>query len=629
MKFYIGITYGHDSSACIMDEDGRIIMAIAEERLSRHKHDGRFPVLSIEECLAAGKVSHDDHVELAYTNYEADDVVRFERKFYPGASKHIDDLRDASEYLLQVQQMEEDHSYRLKMRMEARANPDYQTSLVMTAIKAHFRKRYGIDLAKIQRVDHHTSHVASAFYNSPFEKNSVVFSLDGFGDGKSGGAYIINNGNLKELVTNTTAGSMGLMYQFVTGGLGYKELDGEWKLLGHEPYGDPLMHAYLFESMYEVFEKDSGFCIIRGRLGRSEAKDEDIDNPILGWPDYLMIKEFIQSAMSGIGYEDLEQKRANWSAAVQSVLEKISLEWVLRNLQNIETKENNICLTGGVFMNVKLNRLLRVCLPTWKIFVNPPSPDMGCSIGAAFLLKGKRDMKRPLDRNSFNGSQRMDIGPDRHDEGLDVKEPVSYGMHVMKQICDRLKEGRYVCLVQGRSEFGPRALLNRSILWDPSKSSDFLNIALGRTKIMPFAGSLLEQFAFDLLRDWKEMDISDEHMTMTYMATEEMTMEYPYVCHLLKEGQPRMTTRPQVVKMPGTFAHSLLKRWYLESNGKVLLNTSFNAHGEPIVESRMSAGATFKTMIINLRNANIDIKGSLVLGDRMIDEEDFIDESQF
>ncbi len=595
-----------------MDDSGDLICAVSEERLTRKKHDGGFPRLAIRKCLLDSGFSSKDRLFIGYTNYESDDVVRWATKFLPDAVEY---MKEDSLFKIRLEACE-DPEFLSEQRERMGSFPNLHTKEVSDLICNYFSHIHGIHVRKIGRHKHHACHAVSSFYNSPFKDQAAIFSLDGFGDGESGGVYIINECAMQRLSSNPTSGSMGLMYQFVTGQLGYKELDAEWKLLGHEPFGDPNKFFRILKDIFKIEEDERGFSRIIGRPIKQFKKLDIEESPIKGWREYNEMKNYIRENVNGnITDLDFNEVREDWSASVQSVLEHTVIEWMLRNLQKIEIDNHNICLTGGVFMNVKLNRLIRICLPTWNVFVNPSSTDAGCSIGAAVLTSGNSFLnKRRL------GAQSMLIGPGALNE--EFEKSVSQEDKIVRIICDKLKEGRYVCVVNGRSEFGPRALMNRSILYDSTKDSYFLNVALDRTAVMPFAGSMLRQFAGDLLSDWKETDVSDEYMTMTYLASKEMSSDYKSICHPLRKGIPQMTTRPQVVSAPGTFAYALLKRWFLETQKKSLLNTSFNGHGEPIVENYSDALLTFRDMVVRLKDHLYTIKGTLVANDLVIDEED-------
>ena len=533
-KLYLGISLGFNSSACLYSDKRGLLKCISEERINRIKNTKEIPIDAIKFCLK-GLTEIEDICVGHYENI---------------TTKYFD--------------LHSDYNF------VGETWKDYLTSM-MNKLNIKFRD--------IVRIDHHNAHAYSAFGFYPIEDKYYLISSDGFGDGYS--AQILDQNNVI-LSGKSLSQSIGLVYQFVTGALGFKEHEHEGKITGLAAHGKPIYVKDL-EALYDVSDPSNIKYI-------GEITDEDKNTPteIIDFDAFLSIKRNIYKVVKDLVANGAEMK--DIAASVQYFAEYYTLKW----LESICHIKKSVYLSGGLFANVKLNQRIKDSGLFENVYVCPAMGDEGTCVGACiYYLSRYRNMKITNGKflNVFGGN----------DIDFDAKHNSYSDDDLINLICDRLSEKKAVCLVRENMEFGPRALCHRTILFDPTdaKINDSLNARLGRTEFMPFAPVCAEEFAEDLFKNFKGGENSAKFMTMTFDGTDEFCERYKGVCHV--DG----TARPQCVnkdEMP--FMHKLLMAYYEKTGNKCLINTSYNLHGEPIINDHLHALSSFTvarldTLVIN------------------------------
>jgi carbamoyltransferase len=528
----------HDSAAVLV-QDGALTCAVEEERLNRIKHTTCFPILAIKSCLTQ-------------SNLSIRQIDRF--AYYFGESFVDNALRMYHHQQLKIQTYQ---SVRERI-----------SSLVEIAFGERIYER-------IQFVDHHLAHAASAWYPSGFD-SSLVMVVDGMGENVSLTIYDANQQGLTKLESFSASDSLGLFYLLVTEHLGYSIFD-EYKVMGLAPYGDPLRFKQVFSQLcsYEA----------AGRYSLSRKKVSAALEAIC--PKRLKSAPF-------------EQIHKDIAAAAQAELEQVLIH-VLRHWQGI-TGHHRLALAGGVAHNCTNNGKILASGLFDEVFVQPASHDAGCALGAALQVSSELSFPR-FDRTILGRSdsgQAMylgaDIGSSEHIRSklkgwaslLKYNEPRS----IYEETAQRLSQGQVGGWVQGRSEFGPRALGNRSIVADPRPASnkDLVNLMVKkREAYRPFAPSI----QVEALKDFYQMSESRADLGfMTYALQTQLSCQQLLGAVTHVDGSARVQT---------VSLQSNPKYWHLIEAFKsltgvpVLLNTSFNNNVEPIVDSIEDAITCFLT----------------------------------
>lgn len=574
-RFFIGISMGFNSSACIMSEERGLIAAISQERLNGEKNTKEFPLKAIIECLKIADADtyvyslEDMEIEgLAISHYQPITIGEIER-YLPT------DVRDKL----------------------ASFSKDFSDFDVMGYIRFVVETFCNVRIKTMQRVDHHKAHANSAivFHGVPRNPITAFVTCDGFGDGLSSKIKLING---ETLSSNRLSGSIGLVYQFVTGALGYKEHQHEGKITGLAAFGEPL---YL-----EVFNRlfDNTLFGIRMDNVSETMKDAvffggtyPYNSQIEDFDLFLLMKDKVYDMVNELLLCGAEPK--DIAATVQAFAETQITKWITRTMERHfgpDVPLMDVYLAGGVFANVKINQRIHELGFVDNIYVAPCMGDEGTAVGAAYVTMvttlGSITFER---RDLFSGAHSALLGP-KHDvsvtevNDLLVQNDVSgVTISIVPNMDDRaskiaalLSMNKIVCLYQGRMEFGPRALCNRSILYpchDPSVNQ-WLNDKLSRTEFMPFAPFCKEVHANDLFRGVRGAEQTAQYMTITFDCTEEFARDYPAACHIDNTARPQFVT-------PSTnpLAYKILTHYERMTEKKALINTSFNLHNNPIIES--------------------------------------------
>lgn len=529
----------HDGSAVLL-KDGGIVAAIEEERLNRIKHSNCFPVQAIRYCLEAGGCRLED-VDIIATN---------------------------------VSEASADAMAKLMVMTDStnRVGGDGRSYF-----GAQFKRAFGLDIRdRLFFCHHHFAHAWSTFALSGFEE-SLILSVDGEGDGNSGMVLVGEGAYLTKLQTFSVQQSLGALYQTLIRFLGYKLFD-EYKVMGLAPYGDPARFRNIFAQCHQLLP--NGNYSIESQMAWLAAFDR------AGLVE--------QARRKG---DPFLQIHKDFAAGLQEMLENIVMH-VLRHFQK-ETGQKNLCLAGGVAHNCTMNGKVLYSGLFENVFVQPAADDSGGALGAALgaWYENNRNAQTAKLKHVFLGPP---AGP--HDEVRDRLARwsgfISWTREeaIAAKTARLINDGAVVGWVQGRSEFGPRSLGNRSILADPRPAENKLRInemIKKREQYRPFAPSVLEE------------KVSD------YFETTANQRDFPFMIFILNVRKEVRELLGAITHVDGTARVQTVSRatnpeyWDLINEfGKlsgvpILLNTSFNNHAEPIVDSIDDAVGCFLTTGIN------------------------------
>lgn len=540
-KFYLGISFGFNASACVISNKKGLVAAISQERLNGIKNTKRLPFDAILKCL-----------EIAGTkSVEGVAVSHYEEITLSNLQKYSDEKLYGKNWKDAILNWLNDHD--ISVRDNA-----------------------------IVRIKHHHAHAYSTFgfYGLPKSDHFTITS-DGFGDGLSGIIRHSKHGVLSEV---KLAESVALVYQFVTGALGFKEHQHEGKITGLAAYGRPV-YLKRFMDMYETVTTGNHLKFKECKLIADELK-QVCASEIIDFDKFLMLKKTVYKLVNDIVEEG--GTREDIAASVQEFAERITIGWIADTVGTDPTGQDAY-LAGGLFANVKINQRIKDLGIFNNVYVCPAMGDEGTCVGAAITLAiGYED----YDVKDVHMSDKVISGcvvndaygwlMDRiHYDGLNFKvSKFANNIQLSDYISTKLANNKIVCLMRGKMEFGPRALCHRSILYNCSdkKTNDWLNKMLSRTEFMPFAPVCTEEFADNLFKNLDGGRYSAKFMTMTFDCTDEFIEKYPAACHIDN------TARPQIISYDDDpFMWDVLMKYYVKTNLKALINTSFNLHNHPII----------------------------------------------
>lgn len=583
----LGISaFYHDSAACLV-VDGEIVAAAQEERFTRKRHDPDFPRRAVDYCLRAGGLRAAD---LDYVGFYDKPLLKFERilENYLGVAP----LGWRSFMTAMPVWLKEKLFTREQIR---RALPEYEKPILFS--------------------EHHESHAASAFYPSPFEE-AAILTMDGVGEWATSSYGSGRGGEIDLLAELRYPHSLGMLYSAFTYYTGFKVNSGEYKVMGLAPYGQPKYAQAILTDLLDLKEdgsfklNTSYFNYLHGLTMTNGAFDRLFGGPA-------------RKAES-----QLTQREMDLAASVQKVTEEI----VLRMARHVyrETGLENLCLAGGVALNCVGNgRLLREG-PFKRVWIQPAAGDAGGALGVALLIYHRiaNGTRVPSPTDSMRGAL---LGPELSDaeirEYLDSVGAVYTPLSRDETICRTarlLAEGKVVGWFQGRMEFGPRALGARSILGDPRsrQMQSLMNLKVKfRESFRPFAPSVLRE----RVSDYFELDTDSPYMLLVAPVREDRQVPMSAEQHRLfgidrlnvpRSDIPAVThvdysARVQTVhRETNPVYYDLLTAFDRLTGCPVLVNTSFNVRGEPIVCTPDDAYLCF--MRTELDN--------LVIGNHMLDK---------
>jgi len=545
----LGITTEGDSGAAVV-EDGRILAAVNEERLSRLKLVVGFPRLSIREVL---DLSGTDVGDIKAVLVAATDSV-FVDELEPFVGWLEDSGNGTGQFLKKAAGRLAKFRHRLPVLETgyyALQAPRFRQR--RQAIRRILREEIGLR-CPIQFVDHHFAHVTSAYFTSGF-RDALVFSVDGGGDGRSSVVYAVRDGRAELLHEVSAYHSLGNYYAYVTKICGFKAMKHEGKITGLAAYGEPK-YVDLLKGLIDL---ENGTFVNRGRVAFHGALRELEGKLPRGW------------------------KREDLAASVQRHFENVVRGFVGYWARRTGLRE--VALAGGVFSNVRVNEEVHDLPEVRRIFIHPHMSDGGLAVGAALaacipgiLEETMPAVEEPLrDVYLGRGLEATEIWEAMRRHGLQP-QPLHAGLE--DAIADLLVEGYVVARANGRMEYGPRALGNRSILYQPTDRSvnDWLNKNLRRTEFMPFAPSMLYEARDQCFEAVAGAEHAAEFMTTTFHCTAWMRERMHGVVHL--DG----TARPHLVQEDRNPSFYRVIQAFFERTGlPAIINTSFNMHEEPIV----------------------------------------------
>ena len=570
-----------DATASFL-EDGRVVFACGEERLSRIKLQGGFPHRAVR--LGLGRTGWDPSSvdTVAYSFFDGDGEAQLIRQAVQMDAK-VGRWNGTRESLTKLRRVV-DGSYEVDRSVTI---PGFQSRDVEFLPQKAWWKRLACDLTarnayldrcvhrhflhrwaaaasadhrlrtrqldaglaeygwrdRLKRFNHHDSHAANGFFSAPFDE-ALVITLDGYGSGNCGAVYRATRDGFERLHSYRFPNSFGQYYEHVTSALGFTAGRHEGKIVGLAAYGDPNILSPVL-------------------LDRIDFVDGDV---------------VMRAAENFLFTRSLAQRFAkrDVAAAYQHVLEvltqKLTAWWVAR------TGLKNIVVSGGVHANVKLNQRMRQVPGVESVFVYPNMGDGGCGTGAALLC---------FDPALFDNAPITNVyyGPDYSDGEIEVAligwdlPPVKHD-DIESRVAELLADNRIVARFNGRMEYGPRALGNRSILYpagDP-EVNQWLNNQLGRTEFMPFAPAVLAEEAHHMFFGLNGCHKTAEFMTITFDCKPEMVDSCPAAVHVDR------TARPQLVsEQTNASFYRILKAYHAITGIPAVINTSFNMHEEPIV----------------------------------------------
>ena len=584
----LGISaYYHDSAAALL-EDGHIVAASQEERFTRIKGDSSFPHNSVGFCLERAGITEE---EIDYVVFYESPYAKFERLL---TTYHATAPASLASFL--------------------RAMPSWLTKKLW--IGREIASELGID-KRVYYCDHHLSHAASAFFPSPFEE-AAVLTIDGVGEWSTT-TYGVGRGNKVDLTHHIRfPNSLGLLYSAFTSYTGFKINSGEYKLMGLAPYGEPKYVELIERELIKI--SDDG----------AVALNQNYFNYVGG---LTMTNDKFHALMGGPPREAetlITQKEMDIAASIQAVLNNVILK--MGDYVHKQTGQKNLVLAGGVALNVVATGLLSREGPFDRLWIQPAAGDAGGALGAAQwlwyqVLGNERRVAVPDSmQGSFLGYD-IPANSTEDDEVL-KKLGATWKVYNEEELADRMAtemaKGRVVALARGRAEFGPRALGSRSILGDPRDTTmqTRLNLKVKfRESFRPFAPMVLEEDAteyFDVRQESPYMllvypvlekrrkKVEDENL-FGIDKLKQIRSEIPAITHV--DYSARVQT---IDKQRNPFMSSVINKFKDKTGCSVIVNTSFNVRGEPIVN-------TVEDSYRCLMATEIDC---LVVGNRFIDREE-------
>lgn len=557
MTNVLGIHCGHNASAALF-VDGKLAVSISEERLSRIKNHIAFPYRAVDLCLKLGALKAEEvtHVALSeavfpWKFFKKPSAQIAVREAYHSARRHV---RNALRSIIgkppyPKERLVGPYDYeRILSRLGVQS--DYESNF----LSDKFRQVFDFHNAIVKFYPHHLTHAYSAYHFSGWP-DALVLTLDGGGFGICHSVNVPDGRGLKVLKQTSEETSPGFFYQDITVLLGFKALQHEGKVTGLAAYGDPNKLSAVFARCLRPSADLWGF---ENEFTATGAR-----------------RKFLAEQIKGYSREDV-------SAAAQEILERAVVPHVREMARH--SGRRKLALAGGVFANVKLNQHIAELPGIEEIFVTPPMGDEGLAWGAALAMMTETGNSQAPE---FRRLDNVFLGPE-YSEPECVAALKNAGMpfnrfpdpELFEKVAGWIAEGKVIGWYQGRMEFGPRALGNRSILVSPvdPRINNELNKRLSRSEFMPFAPSVLGDKAPDIFEGYHKAPYSSEFMTVTFQVKEAWKNRIPACVHV--DG----TARPQAVTPKSNPRYYALISAFEKKTGlPIVLNTSFNVHEEPIV----------------------------------------------
>jgi len=572
--YILGISCFYHESAAALLKDGQVIAASAEERFSRKKHDSDFPIRAIDFCLKKASILAAD----------LDYVVFYEKPFWKFVRILLTTLA----------------SYPQAYRLFAKAMITWLADKLW--VRSIIAEEIDIDRQKILFVPHHISHAASAFYASGFT-TSAILTFDGVGEWTTATIGKGDDLNLEITKEIKFPHSLGLLYSVFTAFLGFEVNDGEYKVMGMAPYGQPKYldkvkklvrnfadGSFSLNMEYFTYHKSAEYAYgskFVDLFGEARPRDLHFFTKTSGYPSYFGEKPRNYNELC-----ELNQKYADIAASIQAFTEEVILKLAQTVYQ--ETKMENLCIAGGVGLNSVANGLLLRKGPFKRIFVQPAAGDDGGSLGAALYIYhailGKK--RRFIQDNCYFGADFSDGQIEKFLKSQRVKYQKMMEEKLIDFLASEIAHGKVVGFFSDRAEWGPRALGARSILADPRREEmkEIVNTKIKfREPYRPFAPVVLAERASDYFEvEGLNHQYLTNFMLGVFPVKKEKRKVIPAITHVDGTGRLQIITQTQNRRY-----YNLVKRFGEKTGVYVLLNTSFNLKGEPIVNSPADALNTF------------------------------------
>ena len=562
----IGIScFFHDSAAAVISSEGKILAAVQEERFSRKKHDSSFPFCSLDYCVKIAKENNEEIEAYVYYEKPIRVFMRLLETYFSTAPRGISSFLPA-----------------MKSWMGEKLFTKENISKEISLIDENFSEE------KLFFNEHHHSHACSAYYPSPFDK-SIILCLDAVGEWATSTAWAAEGNVIKPLWEINFPDSLGMLYSAFTYYCGFKVNSGEYKLMGLAPYGEPRYKDLIMNNLIDVnldgsfklnmkyFKFHRGLKMISSKFLKLFGKNERLPK------------------------EPISQFYMDVAASIQNVTEDIILK-ITTDLQK-KTRFENLCLAGGVALNCVANGKILEDSGFKRIWIQPASGDAGNALGCAlsYFYNDNQKTRNPKENDDMSSSY---LGPEFNDEEIDSflksidlnKEKIDEDT-LVSEIAQKLSRGDVIGWFQGRMEYGPRALGNRSILGDPriKDMQKKMNLKIkNRESFRPFAPAILEGFQeeyFDLKQESPYMlitrKLNKKFLIKTFKKDKnfdgldqvnQVRSSVPAITHI--DNSCRVQT---VSKKRNPKFHKLLDKFHKITGCPVLINTSFNVRGEPIV----------------------------------------------
>jgi carbamoyltransferase len=542
---------GHDASAALF-VDGQLVAAVEEERFLRDKHaKGKFPLESSRYCLEFAGLQPND-IDLVAFPYAPISLLSPARWHY---ARRYWYAPDRALYAI----FNGNRRYRRNVR-------GVMEMLQQLGVKD--------GQSKFRAVEHHLAHASSAYHLSGFSEKTAILGIDGKGEYATTFFGYGENGRIHKLKEFYDPDSLGGMYGALTEYLGFDMLDGEFKVMGMAPYGDPGKHdlSRLIKYDRQGFSVDTHLVNVIGmRRYKENGKGYYFSPKLVDW---------LGPKRQG---DEIDDPYIDYAAGIQQLLEDVALGLIDHYLGGILKETGKLCYAGGVALNVKLNQRIIAMPAVQELFVQPAASDAGTAIGAASWVANEQG-------ESLATMEHVYLGPSyTTDQCITACEACEHKpvWEVLEDAPARgaelLAAGNPVAWFQGRMEFGPRALGNRSILGDPATRAiaDRINEQIKyRERWRPFCPSILDRVAEDIL----QTDHPSPYMTFTFDVAESWKSRIPEVVH--EDG----TARAQIVsKDTNPRYYRLIEELEKHTGNAVVLNTSLNRRGEPMVCSPLDA----------------------------------------
>ena len=566
--YILGISaFYHDSAACLL-KDGDIVAAAQEERFTRKKHDSGFPHHAIKYCLKETKI----------TASQIDNVVFYEKPF-------VKFERLLETYLAFAPKGFKSFATAMPVWIKDKL---FQKSVLIKELKTTLDEEINWR-ERLLFSEHHLSHAASAFYPSPFER-AAVLTLDGVGEWTTTSLAVGKGSDLKVVKEIHFPHSLGLLYSAFTYYTGFKVNSGEYKVMGLAPYGEPRYADLIRENLIKVaddgsFQLDMSYFDYATGLTMTNKKFD----ALFGGPPRTSETE-------------LTQREMDLAASIQKVTEDIVIQ-LAKGIAE-ETSERNLCLAGGVALNCVVNGILLREKVFDNIWIQPAAGDAGGALGAAlstWYLHHNKERKAPLERDAMKGGY---LGPEFSDNEIKAELKACGAVYkklseedLIEQVAAALADERAVGWMQGRMEFGPRALGGRSIIADPRSPvmQRQLNLKVKyRESFRPFAPSVLRED----VNVWFEHDIDSPYMLLVadvqnakrrVMTADEQVLFGIEKLNVPRSSIPAVTHVDYSARIQTVHAdtnpryHALISKFKEKTGCPLVVNTSFNVRGEPII----------------------------------------------